>query len=128
MEAKEGEQLQVRRSGLDGPRQIGRAADFLNDCHLPRWFAGRSSGCNAAFKLVVLDVRPLTDNEHALLEKLASAGRPTELDGDDLILGQTLEPHGLVLFVRDSAAAVITPKGRHALTAIDISMKPVSPK
>ena len=36
------------------------------------------------------DVRPLTDNERALLEKLASAGRPTEVDGDDLILGQTL--------------------------------------
>jgi hypothetical protein len=83
---------------------------------------------SAAVKLVVRDVRPLTDNERALLEKLASAGQPTELDGDDLILGQTLEPHGLVLFVRNSAAAVITPKGRHALTAIDISMKPVSPK
>ena len=47
---------------------------------------------------------------------------------NDLILGQTLEPHGLLLFVRNSAAAVITPKRRHALTAIDISMKPVSPK
>jgi hypothetical protein len=83
---------------------------------------------NAAFKLVVRDVRRLTDNERALLEKLASAGRPTELNGDDLILGQTLEPHGLLLFVRNSAAAVITPKRRHALTAIDMSMKPVSPK
>ena len=74
------------------------------------------------------DMRPLTDNERALLEKLASAGRPTELDGDDLVLGQTLGPRGLVLFVRNSASAVITPKGRHALTAVDISMKPVSPK
>jgi hypothetical protein len=74
------------------------------------------------------DVRPLTDNERALLEKLASAGRPTELHGDDFAVGQTLEPRGLVLFIRNSAAAVITPKGRHALTTIDISMKPVSPK
>jgi hypothetical protein len=83
---------------------------------------------NAAFKLVVRDVRPLTDNERALLERLASAGRPTGLGGDDLVLGQTLEPRGLVLFVRNSASAVITPKGRHALTVIDISIKPVSPK
>ena len=74
------------------------------------------------------DVLPLADNERALLEKLASAGRPTELGGDDLVLGQTLGPRGLVLFVRNSASAVITPKGRHALTAVDISMKPVSPK
>jgi hypothetical protein len=73
-------------------------------------------------------MRPLTDHERALLQKLASSGRPTELDGDDLILGHTLEPHGLVLFVRNSASAVITPKGRHALAAIDILMKPVSPK
>ena len=74
------------------------------------------------------DVRPLTDNERLLLEKLAAAGRPTELDGDDLVVGQTLEPRGLVLFVRNSASAVITPKGRHALTAIDFAIKPSSPK
>jgi hypothetical protein len=78
--------------------------------------------------LVGCTVPPLTDNERALLEKLASAGRPTELDGADLVLGQTLEPRGLVLFVRNSASAVITPKGRHALTAIELSLKPVSPK
>ena len=74
------------------------------------------------------DMRPLTDHERALLQKLASAGRPTELDGDDLILGHTLEPHGLVLFVRNSASAVITPKGRHAITAVEFTLKPASPK
>ena len=76
----------------------------------------------------VVNMRPLTDNERALLEKLASAGRPTHLDGDHLILGQTLEPRGLVLFVRNSASAVITPKGRHAITAVEVTLKPALPR
>ena len=60
-------------------------------------------------------MKALTDNESALLEKLADAGQPTELSGDELTLGKVLEKRGLVFFVRDSALAVIMPKGRHAL-------------
>ena len=71
---------------------------------------------------------PFPDNERALLEKLADAGKPTELAGADAIVGKTLEQVGLVLFVRNSASAVITPKGRHAITASEFALKPASPK
>jgi hypothetical protein len=57
----------------------------------------------------------LTDQERALLEKLADAGQPTELRAEELTLGKTLEHRALVFFVRDTASAVITPRGRHAL-------------
>ena len=57
----------------------------------------------------------LTDQEHALLEKLADAGQPTELRAEELTLGKVLENRGLVFFVRDTASAVITPRGRHVL-------------
>ena len=60
-------------------------------------------------------VRTLTDRERQLLEGLAQAGQPTELRAEDLMLGKTLESSGLLCFVRDTARAVITPKGRHAL-------------
>ena len=66
----------------------------------------------------------LAANERALLEKLADAGKPTALEDEDLVLGKLLEQRGLVLLVRDSAVAVITPKGRHALTdANDFTLK-----
>lgn len=58
----------------------------------------------------------LTDQERALLEKLADAGQPTELRAEELTLGKILENRALVFFVRDTACAVITPRGRHALT------------
>ena len=57
----------------------------------------------------------LTNNERQLLEKLAEAGKPTDLHAENLTLGKTLEQRGLAFFVRDTAFAVITPKGRHAL-------------
>ena len=57
----------------------------------------------------------LTDRERQLLEGLAQAGQPTELRAEDLPMGKTLESSGLLCFVRDTAWAVITPKGRHAL-------------
>jgi hypothetical protein len=57
----------------------------------------------------------LAANERQLLEKLAEAGRPTELHAQDFALGKILEGRGLVLFVRNSAFAVITPRGHHAL-------------
>ena len=58
----------------------------------------------------------LTHKEQALLEKLADAGQPTELHTEELTLAKILEMRGLVFFVRDTASAVITPRGRHALT------------
>ena len=35
---------------------------------------------------------------------------------------------GLVFFVRNSASAVITPKGRHLLQEPELSLKPISTK
>ena len=58
----------------------------------------------------------LTEMERQLFEMLAAAGKPTELGAEDLTLGKLLEQRGFVLFVRDSAFAVILPKGRHALS------------
>ena len=66
-------------------------------------------------------MKALSDTERQLLEKLAEAGKPTELNGEDLLLGRLLQQKGLVLVVRDSAFAVITPKGRHALTDADMA-------
>ena len=60
-------------------------------------------------------MKTLTDMERQLLAGLARAGQPTELRADDLTLGKTLERRALLCFVRDTAWAVITPKGRHAL-------------
>ena len=60
-------------------------------------------------------MKTLTDRERQLLEGLAQAGQATELLADDLTLAKTLEGIGLLCFVRDTAWAVITPKGRHAL-------------
>jgi hypothetical protein len=87
-----------------------------------------ASKFSAAFNFVGCDVHPLTENERALLEKLADAGKPTELGGGEAIVGKTLERAGLVLFTRNSASAVITPKGRHAITAVKFALKPASPK
>jgi hypothetical protein len=70
----------------------------------------------------------VADGGRALLEKLADAGKPTELGGGEAIVGKTLERAGLVLFTRNSASAVITPKGRHAITAVKFALKPASPK
>ncbi len=60
--------------------------------------------------------RMLTDRERQLLEVFADAGKPTELHANDLTLGKILEGRGLMMFVRNSAFAVITPRGRHALS------------
>ncbi len=40
----------------------------------------------------------LTEMERHLLERLAQAGKPTELRAEDLTLGKTLEHRGLTLF------------------------------
>ena len=58
-------------------------------------------------------MNPLNDNERQLLEKLADAGKPTELGAEESLLGQILERRGLIFFVSDGA--IISPKGRHLL-------------
>ena len=57
----------------------------------------------------------LTDPERRLLERLADAGKPTQLFGEDLKIAKSLESDGIVFMVRDTPYAVITPKGRHVL-------------
>jgi hypothetical protein len=65
-----------------------------------------------------------TAPERCLLELLAAAGKPTELREEGLTLGKVLERRGLVFFVRDTAFAVVTPKGRHALADPEPNPKP----
>ncbi len=60
---------------------------------------------------------PLTEHERQLLEKLASEGKPTRLALGEIETAKLLEMSGLLFMVRDTAYAVITPKGRHALAA-----------
>jgi hypothetical protein len=67
------------------------------------------------FSMIVADENPPIAAERALLARLAEAGKPTEVDADDLALGRILETRGLVFFVRNGAFAIITPKGRNAL-------------
>ena len=44
-----------------------------------------------------------------------TSGPADELGAEELLLGRPLERKELVLFVRNSTFAVISPKGRHAL-------------
>ena len=66
-----------------------------------------------------------TAQERHLLELLAAAGKPTELREEDFTLAKILERRGLVFFVRGTAFAVVTPKGRHALADPEPSPKPM---
>jgi hypothetical protein len=66
----------------------------------------------------------LTASERQLLKLLAEAGKPTELREEDVIVGKFLERRGLVFFVQDSAFAIVTPKGRHALEEAEPSPNP----
>ena len=68
-------------------------------------------------------VRPLTEVERALLHSLAAAGKPTELSGADSLVGKVLEQMGLVFFVRNSASAVITPRGRPLTPGAGVAVK-----
>ena len=43
----------------------------------------------------------MTDMVRRVLQKLADAGKPTELGGEELLLGKILEERGLLLFVRN---------------------------
>ena len=69
-------------------------------------------------------MKTLSAREQQLLAGLAQAGKPTELRAEDLTLGKTLESSGLVCFVRDTAWAVITPRGRHALAGSEPNPSP----
>ena len=57
----------------------------------------------------------LSERERKLLERLAGEGKPTRLIADEIQIAKSLENDGLVLMVRDTKHAIITPKGRHVL-------------
>jgi hypothetical protein len=71
-------------------------------------------------------VEILSPAERQLLEKLAQAGGPTELPQEVLVLARLLEHRGLLHFLRNSATAVILPKGRHALSGDDPNPRPLT--
>ena len=62
----------------------------------------------------------MTDAKRQLLQRLADAGKPTTLAGDDLELAKLLEAEDLVLIVGSTTRAIITPRGWHKLATIDI--------
>jgi hypothetical protein len=66
----------------------------------------------------------MSDEERQLLQRLASEGKATTLSPDELPIANLLEANGLVLIVRNSTEAVITPKGRHKLANIEIVVRP----
>jgi hypothetical protein len=57
----------------------------------------------------------LAERERQLLERLAAEGKQTRLALGEIETAKLLEMSGLVFIARDTAYAVITPKGRHAL-------------
>jgi hypothetical protein len=67
----------------------------------------------------------MSDAERQLLQKLASAGKPTTLIIEELLIAELLEHQDLVLIVRNTNDAVITPRGRHKLDNIDTRPSPV---
>jgi hypothetical protein len=66
----------------------------------------------------------MTDAKRQLLQRLADAGKPTTLVGDDLELAKLLEAEELVLIVGNTTDAIITPRGRHSLTTTEIGERP----
>ena len=57
----------------------------------------------------------MTDSERQLLERLAAVGKASCLTLGELQVAKSLENDGLLFMVRDTAYAIITPKGRHVL-------------
>ena len=55
----------------------------------------------------------VTNEERALLERLASAGKPSRVLDEEVELAKALEGLGIIFMV--GAYAIITPKGRHRL-------------
>jgi hypothetical protein len=66
----------------------------------------------------------MTGAKRQLLQRLADAGKPTTLVGDDLELAKLLEAEELVLIVGNTTDAIIMPRGRHKLAGIEIDGKP----
>jgi hypothetical protein len=66
----------------------------------------------------------LTESERKLLERLAAIGKATQLTAQDLQIAKPLESGGLVFMIRDTANAIITPKGRHVLAGREMSARP----
>ena len=57
----------------------------------------------------------MTDSERQLLERLAAVGKASRLTLGEVQVAKSLENDGLLFMVRDTANAIITPKGRHVL-------------
>ena len=57
----------------------------------------------------------MTDSERQLLERLAAVGKASRLTLGEVQVAKSLENDGLLFMVRDTAYAIITPKGRHVL-------------
>jgi hypothetical protein len=69
----------------------------------------------------------MTEAKRRLLQRLAEAGKPTTLDVDELVLAQALASEGLLFMIKDTADAIITPKGRHMLAGIEVAGRPRTP-
>jgi hypothetical protein len=66
----------------------------------------------------------MSDAQRQLLQRLASEGKATTLSADELQIAKSLETDGLLFIIRDTADAIITPKGRHKLAGIEIDGMP----
>ena len=62
--------------------------------------------------------------ERQLLKRLAEAGKPTTLDADELVLAHLLATEGFLFMIKNTADAIITPKGRHMLASIEMDGRP----
>jgi hypothetical protein len=65
----------------------------------------------------------MTLAERQLLERLAAEGKPTRLALGEVEAAKSLERDGYVFMV-GGTAAIITPKGRHALVGEEPPKKP----
>ena len=63
----------------------------------------------------------ITQGERNLLERLAAEGKPACLDGEEILIAQTLERSGLLFLV--GAYAIATPKARRLLAGIQEETK-----
>ncbi len=83
---------------------------------------GRRVGIHRAEARVVLG-----KSERELLQRLADEGKPSRLAAGDMLIAKSLETDGLLFMVQNTGCAIITPKGRHVLAAIE-PPKPPSKK
>jgi hypothetical protein len=72
----------------------------------------------------------VADSERQLLERLAAAGKATQLFSGEFKLARSLESADLVFLLRDGdphdvGSAIITPKGRRLLA--ELEQKPRKP-